>query len=256
MSNLFDAVSYLIRFLTPFIPSLASFALAWGLFEVTERRRAAMRRRAARSALVAELLRVEVILSTVVYLFSLGSEDPTNGVREFRWSITHSQARSPFVEEPPKELMALAAKSDEELAKAFRTYRPWRQPALAVPLPVLDSALANPLDSGLTLEQWQRLEHVKWESYLLEVAATDVRQWLHFTFTVIDPHNHDVVEENHRGSRMAYAKRANYMLGPVRGALQALGASEDHVAPALKDNRRETLRAIIRTVMRRPRKGQ
>jgi len=231
VSELFDAVVNLIRFLIPFIPSLASFVLGWGLFEVTERRRAAMRTRAARSALVAELQRVEVILSTSVYLFSLGSEDPTDGVREFRWSIMHGRARSAFVEEPPKELMALSAKSDEEIAKAFRTFRPWRQPGLTVPLPVLDSVLANP-DSGLTLEQWQRLEHVKWESHLLEVAATDVREWLHFTFTVTDPDNHRVVEENHLGARMAYAKRANYMLRPVRGALKALGASEDHVAQA------------------------
>lgn len=96
-------------------------------------------------------------------------------------------------------------------------------------LPVLDSVLANP-DSGLSPEQWQWVGHVKWQAYLLEVVAADMREWLRLTFTVTDPQNHRIVEGNYLNARMWYAKRAKYMLDAVRDALRALGADEDRLA--------------------------
>lgn len=73
MTELLDAVARLIRFFTPFVPSLVSFALGWGLFEVTEHRKARFRHRAVRSALVADLQRAEAVLSSIVYTYAMGT---------------------------------------------------------------------------------------------------------------------------------------------------------------------------------------
>jgi len=222
-SDVLDAIALLIRVLTPFFPSLVAFALGWGLFEVTERRKAAMRKSGIRRALIAELQQVEAILSSIVWKFAMGAADPIDGVGELRWFLAHARERGAAVEDPPEQLVALAARSDDELIRAFRGYRPTRELGLTMLLPIVDSVLANP-DGGLTPTEWQRMGQIRWQSHLLEFVTADMREWLRFSFTVTDPTNHGIVEANYQNARMWYAKRAKHMLDVVRDGLRTLGA--------------------------------
>ncbi len=220
MATFLESLGRLIQFLTPFVPSLISFALGWGLFEVQERRRRSMQRRATADALIAELKSAEAILSAVVTRFAFGTDDPSEGIKELRWYATEGHNVSVQIDEPSPEMLELLPKSDAELTAIFRSLNPTRHPGFALSLPTVDAILANPA-LGLSREQFLKLTAAKWQSQLLAVIAADMREWVRLTFTVEDEDNHAIAVENLDNARKWFGKRAKYMLDAIREAVMA-----------------------------------
>jgi hypothetical protein len=181
-----------------------------------------MQWRITREALIAELKNAEAILSTVIWRFAMGAQDPREGVKELKWCVREGREGSVLIDEPSPEMLQIAARTDEELIERFRHYTPSRHPGLALSLPAVDAVLSNP---PLTLsgEQFLRLNAVKWQSQLLAAGVADIREWLRLTFTIEDEENHALVEENYSKARTSYSSQAKYALDAVRQALKVLG---------------------------------
>jgi hypothetical protein len=209
---------------------ILAFLAAWGLFEVTERRRVRLAERALRTALVAELEHAEAVLASIVTRFPHFADTPAaihRVAKEWRWCLAAGQRRmealgeSPLPEFPPgfeevtdQQLVAvLAARVDKEGARL----------GPKVILPVVDSALAG-RTSGFTSLEIQALSSVRWHEHGLAESSRLAEEFLRLTFTLAaDTKQHANATQNMRMRTKDYAQRAWSMLNAARSALQVLG---------------------------------
>jgi len=192
------------------------FLLGWGLFEL-------------RQALVAELRHTELLLSSIVskfaYLATTGDEIQ-RVASEIRWFAREAPSRAQVfgLREVPSMPDAMIALPDGELVRGFVLLSRKENIGSTVILPVVDAALAGHT-SGFTAPQIEALSSLRWQGHLLEQDAEWMAEFFRMTYTVEDAENHALVVDNRMQKVRSYAKRADVMLGCVRTALDALGAS-------------------------------
>jgi hypothetical protein len=207
------------------ISVVVGFLLGYLSFEIREWRRRRIRHEATRRALLAELEAIEVILSQMVIVLSIGTDNAARAVQEMRRLSSEDLADVLLIgQQQPSP--GFLERSDQELAEILQTWRPMKNPVGAeVETPVLNAALAS-VEFYPSRAQLKALIAVRWHTSLLAHHREWMNQWLRMTFEVgDDPENLEIVLANHADALRSYKVRVEVMLGAVREALERL---QDH----------------------------
>jgi hypothetical protein len=215
-------------------PILGFFA-AWGLFELTERRKVRLAERALRTALVAELEHAEGVLASIVTRFAHFADTPAaiqQLATEWRWLTLgggrqrmQALSESALPEYPPGFVERVSDLSDQQLVALLAASRVNVEHARLGPkviLPIVDAALAG-RTSGFTSREIQALSSVRWHEHGLAEGSRWAEEFLRMTFTITDDAKHAGATQNLESRTKDYAQRAGSMLAAVRSALQILG---------------------------------
>lgn len=212
------------------LTALVSFAFAWILFELTERRKVRLAQRALREALIAELRHAEVLLSSIVGKYAHVANTPeevASTARELRWFVEAGQRSADEVglggdRVPPENLKQIMAYTDDQIVAAFARPPAAREAVgTKLMLPIVDAALAG-RTAGFSANEIQGISTVRWQLHLLEQDAEWTAEFLRLTYTVADEENHALIVANHENRLRSYARRATLVLGCVRTAISAL----------------------------------
>lgn len=229
MSTVLAALETAAQFLSRIPGAVLGFITAWVLFELTEWRRRRLDRRELRRALVAELKNVEVLLSTIVGKYAYLAttpEDVSRTASTIRWFLKTGRQRASdtgvsVADLPISALTNFENLTDDQIVQAFALVGKRETVGTKLILPVVDAVFAGRIP-GFKHQEIQKLSTVKWQAHLLEQDADWTREFLRITFTVTDPRNHEIAEENHDRRLRSYAARAWTLLGCVRSALTEL----------------------------------
>lgn len=214
------------------LPLVVGFFSGWGVSELTERRKIRRAQRALRQALIVELERAELRLSTAVSKYAYLAETPELVARvaaELRWFIKVGAARAPgtgvtLAAATPGTPEQFCNLPDAQMVQLFATHTAQETVGGKYLLPVLDSALSGRL-AGFTADEIQPLSELSTQMHMLAQEADWTKDLMYYTFTVTDADNHAIVCQNHDRRIRAYARRAIVALDCARAALKALGAT-------------------------------
>jgi len=219
---------------SPLIGMIIGFLFAWGVFELTEHRRRKRAQAGVRRALVAELGQAELVLSAIVFNLSIGTDHVADAVQELRWILqlgTERILRAGVLDLTTEEIEALRhlqGRSDQDTAEILRTFLPGQRarPLVELPVPVLDSVLANP-PAGFGRIEEQALRDLRWQIHVLADEARAAEEWLRLTCMTTDrSDNHARVVANLDGIREAYRRHAIVAVRMNRDALGVLKAGQ------------------------------
>jgi hypothetical protein len=176
------------------IPLLLGFASAWGMFELTERRKARRAQQEIRRALRAELENAEVLVSVFVAKharYCSNEADVAFAANEIRWFYGVGRERMvqldvlPGAVPEPENIIAL---SDDQIVELYSGTQ--ETIGTKIVLPVLEGAVSGKL-SGLKSEEISALSMVRLQAYLLNQAVDLMKDAFQLTFTITDLDNHE-----------------------------------------------------------------
>src|SRR5260370_3329022 len=212
---------------SPLIGMIIGFLFAWGVFELTEYRRRKRAQAGVRRALVAELGQAELVLSVIVFNRAIGTDRVADAVQELRWILqlgTERILRAGVLDLTTEELEAmrhLQGQSDQGTAEILRTLSPGQRarPLVELPVPVLDSVLANP-PAGFGRIEEQALRDLRWQVHSLASDARAAGAWLPPPFITMDRSgDHPRAVSNLDGIRESYRRHAIVAVRMTRVAL-------------------------------------
>ena len=220
-------VSEVMAVVGPFL----GFFSGWGVSTLADRRKSRLAQRAIRQALIVELERAELRLSTAVSKYAYLAETPEQVKRvatELRWFIKVGEARAPGTgvtlgDAAPGMIERFGALPDAQLVTMWATRTARETVGGKYLLPVLDSTLSGHLE-GFSTAQIQALSELGSQIHMLSQEADYTMELWRQTFTITDEANHASAVENHRRRTQGYARRATVALDCTRSALLALGA--------------------------------
>jgi len=215
---------------SPLIGMIIGFLFAWSVFELTEQGRRKRAQAGVRRALVAELGQAELVLSAIVFNLSIGTDHVADAVQELRWILqlgTERILRAGVLDLTTEEIEALRhlqGQSDQDTAEILRTLSPGQRarPLVELPVPVLDSVLANPPAEFGRIEE-HALRDLRWQLHVLADEARAAEEWLRLTCMTTDRSDHHArVVANLDGLREAYRRHAIIAVRMNRDALGVL----------------------------------
>jgi hypothetical protein len=209
---------------------LAGFLSAWILSELTEWRKTRRLRDGLRQAMVVELERAEVRLSTAVAKYAYVADTPDVVARvaaELRWFLAVGETRVPgtgvtLADARPEMLARFRDQPDAVLVSTWAEHTARETVGNKYTLPILDSILSGHLEV-FPASQVQALSELGSQMQMLGQEADWTAEFLRQTFTLTDPDNHAIALQNHDRRVRAYALRARVALDCVRDALRAFG---------------------------------
>jgi len=221
---------------SPIIGTVFGFLIAWGLLQLTERRRWKLAQTATRRAVMAELRHVELVLSSIIVNLSIGTDTVADALRELKILLELGTDRIlstgvlDLTAEQIEALRHLHGVSDQDAAEILRTLSPaQRARPLKVQVPVLDGVLANPIH-GFGDVELQALGAIRWQVHLLADEARLADEWLPLASTEADTDTgrHGRALAGLDGTRESYRRRAIAAVQMIRSALEGLRAGRGH----------------------------
>jgi hypothetical protein len=242
---------------SPIIGTVIGFLTAWGVLQLTDRRRRMLAQTATRRAVVAELRHAELVLSSIIVNLSIGTDTVADAVRELKVLLeigTERMLRIGVLDLTAEQLEALRhlhGVSDQGAAEILRTLWPaQRARPLKVQVPVLDTVLANPTH-GFGDVELQALSAIRWQVQLLADEARLADQWLPPASTTADPDTPGRAEVTFEGPQASYRRRAMVAVRMIRDALGLLKAGpEPRTQTAVVTRRARARRAPPRSEAR------
>jgi hypothetical protein len=221
-------VSEVMAIVGPFL----GFFSGWGVSTLADHRKSRLARHAIRQALIVELERAELRLSTAVSKYAYLAETPAQVARvaaELRWFIRVGETRAPGTgvtlgDAAPGMVDRFSELPDAVMVSMWATHSAQETVGGKYLLPVLGSTLAGRLE-GLTTEQIQALSELGSQMHMLSQEADYTMELWRQTFTITDERNHAITLANHRRRAQAYARRAAVALDCTRAALLVLGGN-------------------------------
>ncbi len=176
---------------------VVGFLLGYLSFEIGEWRRRHIRHETTRRALMAELEAIEVILSQLVFVLSVGTDHALRAAQEMRRFSAENLEDVLLLGHQQEAGRRLLERTDQELAQILQQWQPMKNPiGTKVEIPVVNGALTSS-EFYPSREQLQALIAVRWHTSLLAHQAEWMNHWLRMTFEVDDPENHELVVTNH-----------------------------------------------------------
>ena len=210
------------------IATVTGFLAAWGVFQLTERRRRKAAQAVMRRAVVTELSHAELVLSCIIFNLSIGTDNPADAVRELKGLLeigTERVRRAGVLDLTTEQLDALRhlqGVADPGAAEILRTFAPaLHARPLRVQVPVLDYLVANPAPEFRDVEL-QALTAIRWQMHLLADEARLADAWLPLAGTtgVADDRSRAVTSLN--GTQESYRRRAMRTVQMIRDVLPDL----------------------------------
>ena len=213
---------------SPIIGTVIGFLAAWGVMQLTERRRRKRAQAVTRRAVVAELRHAELVLSSIIVNLSIGTDTVADALRELKVLLeigTERMLRIGVLDLTAEQLEALRhlqGVSDQGAAEILRTLWPaQRARPLKVQAPVLDTVLANPTH-GFGDVELQALGAIRWQVHLLADEARLADEWLPLASTPADTEGHCRALATLDSTRESYRRRAIVAVQMIRDALSLL----------------------------------
>lgn len=217
----------------PIIGTVIGFLTAWGVVQLTDRRRRTLTQTATRRAVVAELRHAELVLSSIIVNLSIGTDSVADALRELKVLLeigTERMLRIGVLDLTAEQLEALRhlhGVSDQGAGEILRTLWPaQRARPLKVQVLVLDTVLANPTH-GFRDVELQALSAIRWQVHLLADEARLADQWLPLASTTADPDTPGRAEVTFEGPQASYRRRAMVAVRMIRDALGLLKAGPE-----------------------------
>lgn len=217
---------------SPIIGTVTGFLAAWGVLHLADLRRRKLADAARRRALVAELRQAELVLSTLIFNLSIGTDNVADAVRELKVFLEVEAERIlrvgilDLTAEQLEALRHLQGVSDHDAAEILRTLSPGsRARPLEVRVPVLDSLLANPPAAFGDVEL-QALGALRWQVHLLRDEAQLTARWLRLTSTTRDAERLTRTMAYLDGTRDSYRRRAIVAVQMIRNVLSMVKAGQ------------------------------
>jgi hypothetical protein len=235
---------------SPIIGTVIGFLTAWGVLQLTERRRRNRAQAVTRRAVVAELRHAELVLSSIIVSLSIGTDTVADALRELKVLLeigTEHMLRIGVLDLTAEQLDALRhlqGVSDQGAAEILRALWPaQRARPLKVQVPVLDGLLANP-SHGFGDVELQALTAIRWQVHLLADEARLADEWLPLASTTANTDTHGRAVVTLDGTRESYRRRTIVAVRMIRDALSLLKAGRGQRNQAAVVTRRARARRV------------
>jgi hypothetical protein len=232
----------------PIVGTVTGFLAAWGVLQLTDRRRQRIAQAVTRRAVVAELRHTELVLSSIIVNLSIGTDTVADAFRELKVLLevgTERILRIGVLDLAADQLEALRhlqGVSDHSAAEILRTLAPaQRARPLKVQVPVLDVLLANPTH-GFGDVELQALSAIRWQVHLLADEARLADEFLPLASTAADTDSHGRALATLDGTRESYRRRAIVAVQMIRDTLNLLKVRLGHRNQAAVMTRRARAR--------------
>ncbi|NIO06463.1 MAG: hypothetical protein GTO40_00180 [Deltaproteobacteria bacterium] len=203
--------------------TLLGLLLAFFLFLATQLWRERRQRNAFREALLAQLRALEAELSATVVSLSYGLEDPSTGVREFRWYLSEGRRRidpSPL----PDVLEKIKDGSDVEIREYLKNHQ--RGPDRLLQSPPIRTAVLQGLltgqGSGFSMSEMELLSDLAGQIALLQTHRDQIIYYHQLTFSATHESDHQKIREWINRLEEGYLERLEAILDHYRRTLAKL----------------------------------
>lgn len=213
---------------SPIVATVTGFLAAWGVLQLTDRRRQRIAQAVTRRAVVAELRHTDLVLSSLIVNLSIGTDAVADAFRELKVLLeigTERILRLGVLDLTADQLEALRhlhGVPDQSAAEILRTLAPaQRARPLKVQVPVLDVLLANPAP-GFGDVELQALGAIRWQVHLLADEARLADELLPLASTGADTDSHGRALSALDGTRESYRRRTIVAVQMIRDTLGLL----------------------------------